>query len=182
MDRTGRTSLLIGSILASALSLVAFAYVAAIDNDENNGKTLPRGWIVLSACSFQCFGIVAWNTIDVMTSELFPTEVRSTGMGVCAATGRIAAMLAQFINGATVQHPTVLLLIAAVTLAVGATTPALLPRGADKTGQVVADNVRSEEGRGTEVSASIAEPPGGSTSHHYDPLRIEDSRYQREVV
>ena len=182
MDRTGRTSLLIGSILASALSLVAFAYVAAIDNDNNNGKTLPRGWIVLAACSFQCFGIVAWNTIDVMTSELFPTEVRSTGMGICAATGRIAAMLAQFINGATVQHPTVLLLIAALTLAVGATTPALLPRGADKTGQVVADNVGSKEGRGTEVSASVVEPSGGSTSHHYDPLRIEDSRYQREVV
>jgi MFS transporter, VNT family, synaptic vesicle glycoprotein 2 len=200
MDRTGRSSLLIGSIMAASMSLFAFAYVAAIesrhddnanhDNNNNNNDTsasLPRGWIVVAACSFQCFTIAAWNCIDVMTSELFPTKVRSTGMGICAATGRIAAMLAQFINGATVQHPSLLLCIAAVTLAVGGTTPALLPHGADKTGKVMTDNVvvRQEQdaqaeqqpmstGAVCELGQSTAAP---SSRYPYDALRS----YERET-
>lgn len=206
MDRTGRSSLLIGSIMAAAMSLLAFAYVAAIDsrNDDDNNENhnnqnsdntsvspLPRGWIVLAACSFQCFTIAAWNCIDVMTSELFPTKVRSTGMGICAATGRIAAMLAQFVNGATVQHPSLLLCIAAVTLAVGGTTPALLPRGADKTGKVMSDNVSRQQDQQEEEPMNTAAAHGAlcelgqSTAapirYPYDALRNEDSSYERET-
>ena len=95
MDKTGRKSLLTGSILAASLSLVSFAYVAAEGVEDNSGSdeatTISESatvWIVGSACAFQCFTIAAWNAIDVLTSELFPTSVRSTGMGVCAATGR----------------------------------------------------------------------------------------------
>jgi MFS family permease len=190
MDRTGRSSLLIGSIMAASMSLFAFAYVAAIDNKNDASASLPRGWIVVAACSFQCFTIAAWNCIDVMTSELFPTKVRSTGMGICAATGRIAALLAQFINGATVQHPSLLLCIAAVTLAVGGTTPALLPQGADKTGKVMTDyivvrqvqdaqddneqqpmsSITAHSAVCCELGQSTAAPPS-STRYPYDPLR-----------
>jgi MFS family permease len=199
MDRTGRSSLLIGSIMAAAMSLLAFAYVAAIDsrNDDNKDGTstvaLPRGWIVLAACSFQCFTIAAWNCIDVMTSELFPTQVRSTGMGICAATGRIAAMLAQFINGATVQHPTLLLCIAAVTLTVGGTTPALLP-DADKTGKVMTDNVLVHQQEESIMNTTanthdgllceLGQSTGAAAPikyHPYDALRNEDGSFARET-
>lgn len=134
MDRVGRGILLIGSVLAAALSLVFFAFYA---------NTSSQVGIVLSACSFQCFTIAAWNTIDTMTSELFPTLVRSTGMGVCAASGRIGAMLAQFVNGALVNQgqPILLLLIASGTLVLGAATPCLLPSGGDMTGQPVHDDL-----------------------------------------
>jgi MFS transporter, VNT family, synaptic vesicle glycoprotein 2 len=140
MDKTGRATMLTGSVLAAALSLVAFAYVAASRDDigdESTTTTLPASWIVLAACSFQCFTIAAWNAIDVLTSELFPTSVRSTGMGVCAATGRIGAMMAQFVNGMLVSRPVRLLLVAATALLLGSITPALLP--ADQTGQPVQD-------------------------------------------
>jgi MFS transporter, VNT family, synaptic vesicle glycoprotein 2 len=137
MDKVGRASLLTGSILAASLSLVAFAYVAAHQSSDANSTPISTSWIVLAACSFQCFTIASWNTIDVLSSELFPTSVRSTGMGVCAATGRIGAMLAQFVNGALITHPVRLLLTAAGALFLGAVTPIFLP--ADQTGRPVQD-------------------------------------------
>jgi VNT family MFS transporter (synaptic vesicle glycoprotein 2) len=135
MDRIGRSALLISSVLAAAGSLVFFAWFA---------YTLSPAGIVMSACSFQCFIIAAWNTIDCMSSELFPTKVRSTGLGVCAASGRIGAMVAQFVNGALVEKPVRLLLVASVTLLLGAFTPCLLP-STDMTGQPVHDDV--DDGR-----------------------------------
>ena len=137
MDKVGRASLLTGSILAASLSLLAFAYVAAHQTSDENNTSISTSWIVLAACSFQCFTIASWNTIDVLSSELFPTSVRSTGMGVCAATGRIGAMLAQFVNSALITHPVRLLLTAAGALFLGALTPIFLP--ADQTGRPVQD-------------------------------------------
>lgn len=155
MDTVGRSRLLSGSILIAAMSLISFAYEASMEdgNDDDSTKTDRRNatadngdddsvrsnkmLIVISACVFQCFTISAWNAIDVITSELFPTSVRATGMGVCAATGRIGAMLAQFINGYLVSHPTRLLLVAAGTLTLGSIIPAWLPD--DQTGRSVQD-------------------------------------------
>jgi MFS family permease len=138
LDRTGRATLLVGSVIAAALSLLAFAYVAA--QEASDSPSVSKSWIIVAACSFQCFTITAWNSIDVMTSELFPTTVRSTGMGLCAASGRVGAMLAQLVNGALVQNPTRLLIVAAITLLMGALTPALLP-GGDQTGMAMLDRV-----------------------------------------
>lgn len=135
MDKVGRSSMLTGSVLASAGSLVMFAYFA---QDEPNASG-----VVLSACAFQCFTIAAWNVIDTLSSELFPTSVRSTGMGVCAASGRVGAMVAQLVNGALVGNPVRLLLVASTTLVLGAATPCLLPNG-DITGQPVKDDLASD--------------------------------------
>mgnify|MGYP005844232839 CR=1 FL=1 len=144
MDRIGRAKLLVGSILSASMSLLSFALFASATTNE----TAPPNTygIVLSACSFQCFTIAAWNTIDVMTSELFPTTVRSTGMGVCAASGRIGAMVAQFVNGALVDRPVRLLVVAAVTLGMGSLTPFLLPRHGDMTGLALAEDFRRPSG------------------------------------
>lgn len=169
MDRTGRATLLVGSVVAAALSLVVFAYVAYTNkqyddnNDDQQQPELSTTWIVGSACAFQCFTISAWNAIDVMTSELFPTAVRSTGLGVCAASGRIGAMLAQFVNGALVKDPVRLLLVAAATLMLGALTPALLPAASDRTGQPVVDRID-----GVVVVASAANGENESHMHALD--------------
>lgn len=127
MDYTGRTCMLVTSSLAAAASLLTFAYFAAQESAE--GQSLNATGIVISACSFQAFSIAAWNTIDCMTTERFPTAVRSTGMGVCAASGRIGAMVAQIVNGALVHSPVRLLLVASTSLLVAAVTPLLLPNG-----------------------------------------------------
>lgn len=170
MDKTGRASLLTGSVLAAALSLVAFAYVAAVrDNhqDESGGvvtttHTVSATWIVVAACSFQCFTIAAWNAIDVLTSELFPTAVRSTGMGVCSASGRIGALLAQLVNGVLVSHPVRLLLTAATALLLGSLTPAFLP--ADQTGRPVQDYTTTDDRSSSHDTATAAARPSRTTS------------------
>lgn len=169
MDRVGRSSMLVGSVLAAATSLMAFAWCAHVMN--------PSG-IVLSACSFQCFTIAAWNVIDTLSSELFPTSVRSTGMGVCAASGRIGAMLAQFVNGALVGNPIRLLLVASGTLLLGALTPCLLPNG-DMTGQPVQDEVdfSTEDALYTPLPRPF-DSPSPSVGASASPHAKEDASYQ----
>lgn len=138
IDIIGRSKLLVMSITLAALSLIAFAYVAAQETaDVETEHYLPKYWIVGAAFSFQCFSIAAWNAIDVLSSELFPTDVRSTGLGLCTASGRIGAMLAQIVNGHLVGNPARLLMVAAATLLFGACTPVFLPT--DLTGQAVED-------------------------------------------
>ena len=64
-----------------------------------------------------------------------------------AASGRIGAFIAQFINGYLIDRPVHLLLVASGTLLLGATTPFLLPNGAkggDMTGRPVNDNLLGE--------------------------------------
>jgi VNT family MFS transporter (synaptic vesicle glycoprotein 2) len=137
MDRIGRAAMLVSSVLAAAMSLVVFAVFA---RDNGTASIHHTGGIVTSACCFQAFTIAAWNAIDCMTSELFPTTVRSTGTGVCAASGRIGALMAQFVNGALVGNPVRLLLVASFTLVLGAITPFLLPN-ADMTLQPLEDDL-----------------------------------------
>ena len=137
MDRIGRAAMLVSSVLAAAMSLVMFAVFA---RDNGTASIHHTSGIVTSACCFQAFTIAAWNAIDCMTSELFPTTVRSTGMGVCAASGRIGALIAQFVNGALVGNPVRLLLVASFTLVLGAITPFLLPN-ADMTLQPLEDDL-----------------------------------------
>lgn len=149
MDRAGRSNILVGSILSASLSLLSFAAFASTQDEGMPPNTFG---VVMSACSFQCFTIAAWNTIDVMTSELFPTTVRSTGMGVCAASGRIGALVAQFINGALVGRPVRLLVVASITLAIGATTPFLLPQNGDMTGRAMEDGIMSAGTPGQNLS------------------------------
>jgi MFS family permease len=163
MDRVGRSSMLVGSVLAAAASLLAFAWCANILNASG---------IILSACSFQCFTIAAWNVIDTLSSELFPTAVRSTGMGVCAASGRIGAMIAQFVNGALVGNPVRLLLVASGTLMLGALTPCLLPNG-DITGQPVQDEVDTSLSSSEEAHYFLPQPSSNDESPSYQDLKTD---------
>jgi VNT family MFS transporter (synaptic vesicle glycoprotein 2) len=141
MDRTGRTCMLVTTSLGAAASLMSFAYFAA--QESSDSESLNESGIVISACVFQAFSIAAWNTIDCLTTERFPTSVRSTGMGLCAASGRVGAMLAQIINGALVGNPVRLLLVASTSLVIAAFTPFLLPTG-DFANRPLEDDVDSK--------------------------------------
>ena len=133
LDSLGRQNMLTGSLLAASISLGTFGFAAAMDEDTEHRDVV----IVAAACAFQAFTIAAWNTIDVLTAEVFPTSVRSTAMGLCAATGRLAAMFAQVVNGALIAQPARLLATSALSLAIGATVPhCLIP---DRTGMAVLD-------------------------------------------
>jgi len=116
LDRLGRRNLLFVCAFTAAACLLVFAYFASVHPASTLG-------IVLSACFYQAFVTAAWNTINALTSERFPTLVRSTGLGVSTASGRIGAMIAQFVNGALVSEPAALLCVASGALTITAFAP-----------------------------------------------------------
>ena len=83
----GRTVTLASSIFASCLAtlLVPFASSAL-------SVTL-----VLSA--FTLVSVGAWNALNISTTELYDTQVRSTAFGVLAAVGRMGAILGNVLFG-----------------------------------------------------------------------------------
>lgn len=99
-DSWGRKRMLVGSLLGAAGSLAGFASLVYFggDSEQVNKSWLRTDAIVFFACAFQMFSIVSWNTIDIISGELFPTRVRSAGMGICTASGRMGAMVAQVAN------------------------------------------------------------------------------------
>lgn len=89
IERVGRKQLLVWGMGLAALSSVFFAV------DAQNKAT-----VVLSAALFNAFSVVGWNSLDCLSVEYFPTATRSTAMGLLAASGRLGAIIAQFVNGA----------------------------------------------------------------------------------
>ena len=82
-------------------------------------------WIViLAACGFQCFTVCSWNAIDVLSTEAFAMARKSTGVGLCAAAGRLGAGVAQLCNAQL--GTTGMLVTAATMLLVGAVAPVFL--------------------------------------------------------
>jgi MFS family permease len=55
--------------------------------------------LVLLSCCFNAFATAAWNAVDVLSVEAFPTNTRTTAMGWCAACGRLGSLGAQYFNG-----------------------------------------------------------------------------------
>lgn len=118
VDRVGRKALLFGSMTSAALCLGLAAHGA-------NDAEARQLQVILSACAFHSFLVTGWCALSVMTSELFPTSIRGTGMGVCSGVGRVAGILVQYVNSAFIDQPLVLLLTAATCLMTGAFAPLL---------------------------------------------------------
>lgn len=110
MDRMGRKLLLLSSMILSSMSLLLFARAS------KSHETIE---ITLSACAFHAFLVSSWCAINVLTSELFPTSLRSTGLGVCAATGRVGSLMVQYINGHLIEYPDILLTVSSGVLLFG---------------------------------------------------------------
>lgn len=126
IDCAGRIPTLVWCLILSALSLMVFAWYAY---QSSLGNASAAAGVVASACAFQALETSAWNSLDVMTGEVFPTRIRSTGVGMCTATGRAGALVAQFASGALIDRPVILLLAAGAAFAVGAVTPCALKEG-----------------------------------------------------
>ncbi|XP_052830426.1 synaptic vesicle glycoprotein 2C [Octopus bimaculoides] len=87
VDRIGRKILLVVSMVISGLS-VFFIWLV---------KTKVQS-LALS-CLFGGISVIGWNSLDTISSEIFPTQLRSTGLGVQTATLRIGAILGNLVFG-----------------------------------------------------------------------------------
>lgn len=126
MDRLGGRKILAVSMLLSAACAAGFAYVSAGDEPVSTATAVL---IVLLASGFNAFSTSGWNAIDLMSAESFPTDVRTTGMGLLSASGRTGSVVAQFVNGYLVgppPHITVLLTVTATMMLLGSMSSVLV--------------------------------------------------------
>jgi MFS family permease len=181
IDKVGRKPLFSAFVGATSIFLACLALVVM----HIHGAP-PASPVVLVFASLYnaCFS-ASWNVVFVMVAEAFPTEVRGTGIGVCAATGRIAIVAAQFVYGALVDKPAALLGTGSVVLLLGSMISCCVPLP-DMANKPLSDSVADNNNALTqhdEAGKASPSPPNkteGITSISVD--RNNDSSLLPEVV
>jgi len=153
----GRRRLLCGGMVLAAVSVLGFAL----------DTSTP--WVVVTCSSlFNAFSVMGWNSLDCLSGEAaaasivmicelrlllvlksthlplaesFPTSSRTSAMGILAASGRIGAVSAQFINGSLEKSIPTLIVVTSVCSIVGGATAWLLPY--DGTGTALVEETAS---------------------------------------
>lgn len=117
IDRVGRRSLLAGTLVAACLCAVGFAF-----------STGSEAAVVTAACLMNAVSVGTWNVLDALSVEHFPTHLRTSAMGMLAASGRLGSIAGQLVM-ASLVHVSIpaLLGIAAGLLLLGAAAALALP-------------------------------------------------------
>ncbi|NXU85309.1 SV2C protein, partial [Xiphorhynchus elegans] len=90
MDRIGRLTMLGGSMVLSGISCFFLWF--------GTSESMMIGML----CLYNGLTISAWNSLDVITVELYPTDRRGTGFGFLNALCKAAAVLGNLIFGSLV--------------------------------------------------------------------------------
>ncbi|XP_019934439.2 synaptic vesicle glycoprotein 2B [Paralichthys olivaceus] len=117
MDSTGGKILLCFSLLVSSLS-VFLIYVV---------QTKVQSLIL--SCVFSGVSVIAWNALDVVGTELYPTQLRSSALGFFTGVGRVAAIMGNVVFGKLVDtNCAVPVLLVSALLLTGGLVALLLPQ------------------------------------------------------
>jgi len=93
VDKWGRKLTMAVFILGCAASAYMF------------GNAASSGDIYLWGCLMSFFNLGAWGILYTYSPELYPTEARSTGVGMSAAFGRVGGIIAPIIVGEMLTGP-----------------------------------------------------------------------------
>uniref|UniRef100_G1SIY7 Synaptic vesicle glycoprotein 2B n=1 Tax=Oryctolagus cuniculus TaxID=9986 RepID=G1SIY7_RABIT len=116
MDRVGRLKMIGGSMLISALCCFFLFF--------GNSESAMIGW----QCLFCGTSIAAWNALDVITVELYPTNQRATAFGILNGLCKFGAILGNTIFASFVGTTKVVpILLAAASLVGGGLVALRLP-------------------------------------------------------
>ncbi|XP_051898445.1 synaptic vesicle glycoprotein 2C isoform X2 [Pristis pectinata] len=116
MDLLGGKLLLCASLFLSGLSVFFIWEV----------KTKSQSLIM--SCLFSAISVIAWNSLDVIGLELYPTHLRSSALGVFTGTSRIASILGNVAFGQLVDvNCTVPILLVAIMFFIGSVAGLKLP-------------------------------------------------------
>ncbi|XP_055518608.1 synaptic vesicle glycoprotein 2C isoform X1 [Leucoraja erinacea] len=116
MDLLGGKLLLCTSLFLSGLSVFFIWEV----------KTKIQSLVM--SCLFSAISVVSWNSLDVVSMELYPTNLRSSAFGVFSGINRIASILGNVAFGELVDaHCTVPILLVAFVLFIGSLAGLKLP-------------------------------------------------------
>ncbi|XP_076438988.1 synaptic vesicle glycoprotein 2B-like [Babylonia areolata] len=116
MDRLGRKFLLAGSMVVSGLSVFLLWWVH------------QRWQNIAMSCLFGAVSTIGFNALDVLQTELFPTNVRSTAFGIQTGTARIAAIAGNLTFGLLVDvHCSIPMILVAALMSFGGLVSLRLP-------------------------------------------------------
>lgn len=117
MDSTGGKALLSCSLILSSLC-VFFIYVVQTKTQS----------LILS-CVFSGVSVIAWNALDVLGTELYPTQLRSSALGFFTGVGRVAAITGNIVFGKLVDtNCAVPVLLVSALLLTGGLVALMLPQ------------------------------------------------------
>ncbi|KAM3609385.1 uncharacterized protein V6R79_013812 [Siganus canaliculatus] len=117
MDSTGGKALLSCSLILSSVSIFLIYVV------QTKVQTL-----VLS-CIFSGVSVITWNALDVVGTELYPTQLRSSALGFFTGVGRVAAIMGNIVFGDLVDtNCAVPILLVSALLLTGGLVALLLPQ------------------------------------------------------
>ncbi|XP_040893888.1 synaptic vesicle glycoprotein 2B [Toxotes jaculatrix] len=117
MDSTGGKALLSCSLVVSSLS-VFLIYVVQ-----------TKAQSVVLSCVFSGVSVIAWNALDVVGTELYPTQLRSSALGFFTGVGRVAAIMGNVVFGKLVDsNCAVPILMVSALLLTGGLVGLLLPQ------------------------------------------------------
>lgn len=102
IDIMGRRRLVVLGFSGGSATMLLFSIFAkSAESFENTARSA----IALGlACCYSICLCVGWLALDCLSTESFPTKVRSTGRGVCVATGRVAGFTIQYLYGTLVNE------------------------------------------------------------------------------
>mmetsp|Transcript_16869 Transcript_16869/g.25775 ORF Transcript_16869/g.25775 Transcript_16869/m.25775 type:complete len:478 (+) Transcript_16869:61-1494(+) len=98
IDRFSRVRLLVASGFLMTLSLAVFSTISEYSQNPLMFMTV--------GCVLNLTYVLSWTVLAVVTAESFPTSVRSTAVGVSAATGRLAAIAMNLVTGTLLNQAT----------------------------------------------------------------------------
>ncbi|KAE8618272.1 hypothetical protein XENTR_v10009336 [Xenopus tropicalis] len=107
MDKIGRIRMIAGSMLISAVCCFFLFF--------GNSESAMIGW----QCLFCGTSIAAWNALDVVTVELYPTNKRATAFGILNGLCKLAAIFGNSIFASFVGITKVIPILLASTALVG---------------------------------------------------------------
>ncbi|XP_040011609.1 synaptic vesicle glycoprotein 2Ca isoform X1 [Xiphias gladius] len=107
MDKIGRLSMLGGSMVLSGISCFFLWFGTS------------ESMMIFMLCLYNGLSISAWNSLDVVTTESFPTVRRGTGFGFCNALCKLAAVLGNLIFGSLVSITKAIPILMASSVLVG---------------------------------------------------------------
>ena len=181
IDSVGRRKLVIfgfggGSAVLILVSVTAHFIHNSHDGESSGGNHESKGyytWIVLTLANLYTLCLcMGWLAIDCLTAESFPTKVRSTGRGVCVATGRMAGFCVQFLYGPLVnQNRLSLMMGIASVFAVGGMLVSC--QTTDTTNVDLQDHWGNEDGSSVGHTTNNGVVPIAETKQHGKYLSIE---------
>ncbi|KAG2490792.1 hypothetical protein HYH03_010714 [Edaphochlamys debaryana] len=133
-------------------------------------------WPLLAACVFNGVSVGGWNSLDMISAELYPTSLRASGFGFLNALGRVSSFLTTYAAGALLDVALwAPLAVAAVMLAAGSAAMLSLPEPAGKPleDSFTEEDKEAEHGGGGDEGSTqrLLGARGSSGGSSRDPLR-----------